>query len=243
MFKLIIALCATALTMTGSQAQNIWGAEAAVGQQEGQFDTDFVQTEELNSLSDVSWNALTIDDTNGERIPGAAYWTKNLSGFSQGAYANGNPQINSPSQSNGVGIFDSDYLDSDGTIGALGTGSSPAVHRGELISPIIDLTGYTDEVIMVNFYTQYRNFKINLLGFSISTDDGVNWSDPINFNYLQINESYEGYVRFDLPESTLEGISNLSAVRVKFIFDGNYYFVMVDDLTIQVSDLIFSAGF
>ena len=39
-----------------------------------------------------------------------------------------------------------------------------------LISPRIDLTGYTDSALVVKFYSYYRQFSV-----SLSVDDGASW--------------------------------------------------------------------
>lgn len=240
--KRLLILMATWVLASNSQAQNLWGAEALVGQAEGQFDGDFVQTGDVNSLATDSWTALSVFDTGGDRTPGEAYWTRNLQGYSQGAYWGGTTPINSPSQANGVALFDSDFLDNNGVQNAFGTGSSPSGHKGELISPRIDLTGNTDARIGVKFYAYYRDFLIPELSFSVSTDDGTTWTTVVDL-LAELPAMTEDFILQDLPTDTLAGISNLTAVRIKFTFDGDYYFAIVDDVTIYISDLIYTNGF
>lgn len=247
MKKLIFLSLITCLYGTQVDAQALWGAEANVGQTEGQFGTDFVPTGDPNSLSAVSWTALSIYDSNQATTPGAAYWTRNMQGYSQGAYWGGTTPVSSPSQANGVALFDSDFLDNGGTQGAFGTGTSPSAHRGELISPVFDLTGYTDYEIMLKVYLLYRNFQINNLSIAFSTDSGSSWGPEVDMRDYQ-PDMQEGFAYIPFPADTLAGLSNLTQVRVKFVFDGDYYFALVDDATVMVYDetvfdTVFANGF
>jgi hypothetical protein len=228
-------------------AQALWGTEANTGQGDGQFDTGFTETGDANSLANSGWTALSINESGGSVTPGNAYWTRNLLGYSQGAYWEDDTPINSPSQANGVAIFDSDFLDNNGVVGNFGNGTSPSAHRGELISPLIDLTGNTDELIMLKFYSFYSNFQINELSIAASTDGGFSWGPSVDYRTYQADQT-EGFIYVPFPADTLAGLSNLTAVRIKFIFDGDYYFSIVDDVTIMIYDevlidTIFTNGF
>ena len=112
---------------------------------------------------------MSIYDTD-TIFPGNAYWTRSTLGYSQGAYWKGTTPISSPSQSNGAAIFDSDYLDNNGVLSVFGIGSSPGKHKGGLISPSIDLSGYADSSLMVQFFSLYRDYEIDELSLSMSLD-------------------------------------------------------------------------
>jgi hypothetical protein len=214
------------------QAQTkIWGVGATNGAAEGEFQNAFVDTTVVGSYALNSWTALSIYDTD-TIFPGNAYWTRSTLGYSQGAYAGSTP-MPSPSQINGVAIFDSDYLDNNGLIAAFGIGSSPSQHRGELISPRIDLSGYTDSSLMVQFFSRYRDYEMDELSISMSVDDGITWSTSIDCRSLQ-DENIPGFVRVYFPNFTA-GISNLSNCRIRFVFEGAYYFVTLDDVSIEVA--------
>lgn len=224
------------LYTTGTQAQTkVWGAGAAAGQAEGEFQNAFTQTGTTGSYSATSWTALSVfenkSNTTTTVTPGAAYWTRSTLGHSQGNYA-GTTVITSPSQANGVAIFDSDFLDNGGTANQ-GTGSSPAGHRGELISPRIDLSGYTDTAIVVQFYSRYRDHIIDELSVSLSTDDGLTWSSAFDYRDFQGANSTD-LVRA-LFSNVTTGVANLSQCRVRFTFEGNYYYAMIDDVTVETA--------
>lgn len=218
----------------------LWGVGSGTGVSAAEFSTPFINSTSFTPGSNsTSWTALSINQAGGSVTPGVAYWKQNMTGSSQGAYASGLPVISSPSQANGVAIFDSDYMDNGGVIGAFGTGTSPSPHKGLLISPSIDLTGYTDSAIAVSFYASARNFDINELSLSISTDGGATWSASGNIMpYLgspNVNQYAEGMVTIPFA-SVLSGVSNLTDVRLRFTFDGDYYFAMIDDISISLSN-------
>ncbi|NQY67364.1 MAG: LamG domain-containing protein, partial [Flavobacteriales bacterium] len=131
----------------------------------------------------------------------------------------------------------SDFLDNAGVAGAWGTGTSPSAHKGSIISPRIDVSGYTDSALVVDFYSYYLNYQIGELSISFSVDDGATWSTT-DFRTLQpaaTNTSAEGFVAVVFPTITA-GVTNLTQCRIKFTFDGNYYFSMIDDVSIAVAD-------
>ena len=208
----------------------IWGAGATVGSSDGEFSSSFVNaTTYTPGDNPTSWTALAINDNGGATIPGNAYWVQTLTGISQGAYATGSTPISSPSQANGAAIFDSDFLDNGGIVACFGCGASPSAHKGELISPRFDLTGYMDTAIAVNFYSLYKNYAINELSVSLSTDDGTTWS-TIDYQAFQPSLS-EGFVTVVFP-TTVTGVANLTQCRIKFNFDGDYYYAIVDDVSV-----------
>lgn len=220
------ALNATAQT-------KIWGAGAAVGQAEGEFQNPFANATSTGNYSNNDWTALSVFDNNGNTTPGAAFWTRSTLGYSQGAYWAGTTPINSPSQANGVAIFDADFLDNNGVAGAFGTGSSPAAHRGELISPKIDLSAYAGMPLVIEFYAFYRLFQDTELSVAMSTDDGLTWSTPYDYRLL-LGDLTAGLVRVPMFDITSGG-GILTDCRIKFIFENNYYFSIVDDVNIQIA--------
>ncbi|MDX1651075.1 MAG: T9SS type A sorting domain-containing protein [Brumimicrobium sp.] len=209
----------------------IWGTGAAAGAAEGEFQNTF----STGTLNPTSWSAISINDANA--TPGNAFWARSTTGESQGAYWGTRPPITSPTQTNGVALFDSDFMDNGGTQGAFGLGSSPAPHKGELISPVIDLTGYTDSALTVNFYCYWRNYATTEFSVSISVDNGASWSavDIISLLPAGANAENQGWVDAVFANETA-GVTNLTQCRIKFTFDGEYYFAMIDDVSIATAD-------
>lgn len=135
---------------------------------------------------------------------------------------------------NGAALFDSDFLDNGGTQGAFGTGTCPSPHRGELHSPSIDLTGYTDSLLEAKFYLYYRNFQINEISIGFSSNGGSSWTDFSFSQGVSINATFNpAYVTVPLNGVTA-GVSDLSNCKLRLNFDGDYYFVMIDDLSLQL---------
>lgn len=207
-------------------AQNIWGVNSGIDVANAEFANAFVQATSFSPGDNpTTWTALS-GSTN-------AFWVRSTTGTSQGAYFGTLAPIASPSNNNGCALFDSDYLDNGGTQGAFGSGSSPSPHTGYLISPRMDLTGYTDELISVRFFSYVRFFGTPQLNISFSTDDGISWGASVPFsNIPPSNDTYSGYEILNLPSSTTSGLANLTQCRLRFTFTGDYYFSMIDDITI-----------
>lgn len=232
---LICALTLASLSSIGLSAQTkIWGVGAPIGQAEGEFQNAFTQATGT-PYSTTGWTALSVFEnkstTTPTVTPGAAYWTRSLLGYSQGFYA-GTVPIASPSQANGSAIFDSGFMDNNGTANS-GVGTSPAGHRGELISPRIDLTAYQNRPLVLQYYSRYRdrgNFTTEL-SVSMSTDDGATWGTPVDYRSLQTANN-TSIIRILLP--AVSG-SNLTECRIRFVAETNYYYASIDDVTLETA--------
>lgn len=220
----------------------LWGVGATSGQAEAEFQNNFIQSTTASNYSPTAWTALSISDASGVNVPGAAYWTRNTTGVSQGTYAIAQ-SASSNSVANGVAIFDSDFLH---TGGPGGTGTSPNHQHGALISPRMDLTGATDSALVVEFYSYYRHFDVTEYSVAISVDDGATWSTPFDIKSLQFsvrNNPVDGTLRILFPNVTA-GVANLSQCRLKFTFNGRYYFTILDDVSVEIApDYDIAIGF
>lgn len=214
-------------------SQNIWGLGATQGTSPAQFQNNFIETGATIGFTYTEWHALSVYDTGNTNTPGTAYWKRSTIGYSQGTNNTNTTPINSPSQANGVAIFDSDYLGSNG---------SPSIHKGELISPLLDLTGNTNVPIGIRFYSSYSASQINELSVSFSNDGGFSWLPANDYRNLQTNNT-EGFVEFPFPLNATSGLSNLSQCRIKFTFEGENFFAMVDDITILQASALSSTDF
>ena len=108
-------------------------------------------------------------------------------------------------------------------------------YTSELISPSIDLTGITAGV-SVKFDQAVRVLNNNagnptppITSVSFSIDGGSNWSTPVEVNAeMEANDpTKNSIVRVPLPNA--EGNAD---VRVKFIWQGDFYFWMIDRVQI-----------
>ena len=159
-------------------------------------------------------------------------WTKNTS--SRGAYG-GNRPMNSPTSANGSAFFDSDYLDNGGVEANVGKGSSPTPHAAELISPVMNTTGFSD--IIVQFHQIFRNFSARTY-VAYSSDGGTTWSPDIRINEeiaannIPVNPIIPTNTDSTRKRVTLKGSMGSANFRIKFKFDGDYYFWAIDDVSL-----------
>jgi hypothetical protein len=172
------------------------------------------------------WTAVGVSSAVPDSAANALWeWTAD-GALSDGAYWGGGQPIESPSVANGAAGFNSDRLDNDGEAGNFAMGPCPAPHVGDLISPIMDCSGYNE--VFLKFHQSFRNFQTTP-SVSISNDGGMTYDTTIVLNegYFA-NESTE-----DLNIQVID-ISSVAAnsdnVRIKFTFDGNYYFWIIDDV-------------
>lgn len=226
MKKSIFTLAIVFVTLSCLRAQPsvIWGAEStdSIEQAIGQFDGG------LNG-----WQAVSISDANG--AGGAALWTYTATGHSQGAYYDSTSSVasglTSPTAANGAALFDSDFLDNGGVAGASGAGAAPAPHTGALISPSIDLTGNPD--VLLQFHSYFRRFTTTEVFVGVSIDSGATWFDFQALDPLPSANAWSSTTKQYVDISpALTGAATLNNVQIRFLFDGDYYFWMVDDVSL-----------
>ena len=154
---------------------------------------------------------------------------------SRGGYAGpvgtGQLPILSPTASNGFVIFDSDFLDNNGIAGNFcGTGAlACAPHYSALTTSSINLQQNSNVELRFNQY--YRRFGTVATYVDISTNGGVTWSNTVTINSaLAINAAT---ARNSLVTVNISQFAaNQSNVKLRFRFDGGYYFWQVDDIEI-----------
>ena len=165
-------------------------------------------------------------------------WKRNAKA-DKGAFWGTQRALASPTAANGCAVFDSDNLD--------GSLASPAPHAGELISPIINATGYSN--IVVEFNQFFRKFESECY-LQYSIDGGATWSRLVNVfpnKDLKTNErTYNSFTATNTDSTkikvALPGSVGNSNFRIKFVFDGDgfgsggpgadqgYYFWIIDDI-------------
>ena len=172
--------------------------------------------------------------------PSAALWeyrgpntTPNDTVGSRGAYASGDP-IESTTRSNGFMIFDSDYLDNNGSSATMGQGAAPSPHIGVLATSPLNFSSYTNVSISLESFARTFYGQQWLI---FSTDGGVNFTDSIQLHSgLAVNATSSNPELYILDISSIVG--GQSNVMVVFLFDGTpgnaigngYYFWMFDDV-------------
>lgn len=156
---------------------------------------------------------------------------------SLGAYASSATTMTSASATNGFVIIDSDYLDNNGIPGNFGGGPAPAPHLAYLITETIDLSGETAvDLVFTQYYRRFAGpggsqaVPGTYVDFSI--DGGVTFPYSITYNGdISVNSST---TTNDIEARDVSNwIAGQSMVQIRFRFDGDYYFWMLDDIKLE----------
>jgi hypothetical protein len=229
-FTKMLLMVAFVLGVTAINAQTLWPLAT---------DSAAIRASQFADSSQIFWQktggatpatGFSGWITRGLTVTGAANkdnarweWRRDASA-SGGKYYTGFTYLASPSRLNGAAVFNSDLLDSMGI-------TSP--HSGELVSPRMNMAGKSNFVVQIN--QLYRNYAAKAL-LSYSNDDGTTWSTPININstIAQNAATYDPFNKAN-TDSTLKKIALIGSIgsanfRIKFTFDGDYYFWIVDDV-------------
>jgi len=204
-------------------------AFAAVSAQEAIFNFSF--DNDLDGWTPVGVSSLDTSKS------AAALWAHSSDGSAfTGAFASDLPILSI--SGGGAALFDSDGLDNDGDQMNQGNGASPAPQRGELISPTLDFTG-VDNVLLV-FNQFYRYFADDASGEDLDRTNGtasfieVSNDGGTTFNLFEVNTDADpnrATARDDIQVLDItEFAANASEVVIKFVWDGDYYFWLIDDV-------------
>ena len=174
---------------------------------------------------------------------------------SRGAYAGpastGQLPIQSSTAANGFVVFDSDFLDNAGIAGNFcGTGSiACAPHVANLETGVINLLGHpTVDLLFTQYYRRFagpggvQTVPATYLDFS--TDGGVTWSGNVTLNAgIAVNSATAR--NSAIAVSIGQYVGNQANVKIRFRFDGDYYFWQMDDIKIistPKNRMTFTAG-
>jgi hypothetical protein len=136
--------------------------------------------------------------------------------------------IESETVDNGFIIFDASYWDNSNlpcNTTNIGTGPVPGPHLATLTIPSIDLTGVMFPTL--EFHQYYRNFQsFTRVEMSIA---GGEWQ-----SIYQSNLGLGAVTPLDLKTRVILGsaAANQADVRFRFVFDGQYYYWMIDDISV-----------
>ena len=180
-----------------------------------------------SAVPDSAANALWIWSENGDA--------------NTGAFSDGIGPIGSPSQGGAI-VFDSDGYDNGGSQdeSAVGTGAAPAPQIGYITSPSLDFSGQSS--VILSFYQYYRYFakddgfpNENTADFNtpassveISNDGGLTWETFVVNEDITPNQSTRSTDVLTLDISSIA--ADQADVMVRFVWDGEYYFWMIDDV-------------
>jgi len=219
-FRSFVPLTATITIQNNDRV--IWGDQAGQGDFDGGLNGWTTITRECNGAPS-EYNVWQWEEA-GVSVRGS---------FSEGA-------IQSPTSCNGAMVFDSDYHDNEGNAIdesgeivniAIGSGPCPVNQVGELISPIIDLSGSTATSVSLSFYQHARQFNSEFfVGYSL--DGGETWTD------IPLDTKFDDQFNVILPEDeyqliALPGAEGADNLRVRFRMDANYYYWIIDDVKIE----------
>ena len=161
--------------------------------------------------------------------------TPNLTVGSRGAYAGASLPIQSPTRLNGFVIFDSDFLDNNGVAGAFGTGSSASPHYAELVSPVMNLSAISFPILRFNqFHRKFAGIdgRPTATYVVFSRDGGTTWPDSIALN-PQLLQNGQTPANEQVSLYLSAQLGGAAQARMKFLFWGDYYFWMLDDIHIE----------
>ena len=198
---------------------------------QAQFTVVWGGPDDPNSTFDGGLNDWT-DSSNDPN--GTWTWEDDAAAFG-GAYYGTRGPIDSPSAGNGAAVFNSDFYDNAGIPGNFcGASGTPvlscAPQTGVLTSPNIDLSGVPDgQLLAVQFNQYYRNFQSSTQ-VTYSNDGGATWIDTITINEdIAVNA---GTDPGDVQLLRLPGAGGTDQFQLRFIFNANYYFWIIDDVQI-----------
>ena len=174
---------------------------------------------------------------------------------SRGAYAGpagtGQLPIQSTTAANGFVVFDSDFLDNAGIAGNFcGTGAlACAPHVANLETGVINLLGHpTVDLLFTQYYRRFAGAggvqTVPATYLDFSTDGGVTWSGNVTLNAgIAVNSATTR--NSAIAVSIGQYVGNQANVKIRFRFDGDYYFWQMDDIKIistPKNRLTFTAG-
>jgi hypothetical protein len=206
-----------------ADSQILWGAGSSntASDEAGRFAKNFG--------TENGWTATGVSSPE-------ALWTRTTTGVSQGTYWLDKEPFKSPGLSDGAALFDADYMTSKASL--------TAPQKGELKSPSIDLTGLSaGDAIQAKIFLYYRLSSFLEFSLGFSSDGGKNWKNyPLDIAGNSANTIYgQNFIKVRLTGAT-NGVTDFSDCRLRLLFEGNYYYAMADDISIEkvpVSDIAF----
>ena len=139
-------------------------------------------------------------------------------------------KLNSPTASNGAAQFNSDVYDGGGK--GVGQGTYVGVQVGNLVSGSINCTDKS--TVNLSFYQLARaNAGQPSTLVAVSNDGGNTWVNyPINEKVVSNASSPNGeLILLDITEVA----AGKSDVRIRFTWNGRYYFWLIDDVALITS--------
>jgi len=201
------------ITLAPSYTQDVISTPIIWGANEGEGDFS-------GGLNGWTTNSVTCA---GVAVVDYDLWEYDEDGFDdRGAW--GASATNSVSACNGAMVFNSDFHTTAGEQNGTG-GGCQALQVGELISPVVDLSGSTAPGVILEYWEHTRQFQ-SMYYVAWSPDAGATW-DTVQINTeLEVNTgTLNGYTRIPMPS-----LVGSTQAQVKFIYEADFYFWMIDDV-------------
>lgn len=148
-----------------------------------------------------------------------------------GAFGGNAPALDSPTQANGAMEVNYDFIQTQGDAGNAPPFPYPDFIT-ELISPIIDVSEANTQ-LGLEFYQLIRRLNVapgnSFSSFSISRDGGATWEDPVDANPTLAPNAAAVTGRAYFP---LDNVAGEDSLRLKFTYAGDFYFWVVDDVSV-----------
>lgn len=218
-FTKIAMLLGLAFLFNPTQAQEvIWGDQPGQGDFDGGLNGWTIEATVADTTLTWSWSA------DGD--------------VSSGAFAAAGTAIESPTAENGSVQLNGDFLISGGDGNNI-PNPIPVV-ESHLVSPVIDITAVNQAPMSVRFSQLIRRFVVPagtfFSSFSVSTDGGTTWSDPIDCNpTLEAATANNPIPALNSTESIgipLELTQDQASMQIRFTYRGDFYFWVLDDIQI-----------
>jgi hypothetical protein len=214
--------------LSQNQAQALYGSETPI------WSEDFASGIPSTWLNFGTANLVSDTDVVWE-YRGTATNPSNTVG-SRGAYMSNQTPMSSATASNGFVIFDSDFLDNAGVAGNFGNGIAATPHLAELITDMIDLTQHS--IVDLSFTQYYRRFAgpagsqaVPATYVDFSVDGGATFPYSVTLNSsIAVNSSTATNDVVNIIAGSY--IGGQDSVKIRFRFDGDYYFWCIDDIQI-----------
>jgi hypothetical protein len=194
------------------------------------FSQNIIWEEQFDGGIPITWQI-------GPGAPEGAVWQWSSTGMADSALVNeeniaalfwgSRDPIDSPSAANGCAMYNSDVYDGGGI--TVGAGPYPGTHSGSLTSPSIDLTGQDAVTLVFHQYARANASMVSTL-VEVSNDGGETWTD------FPFNEEIVGNGSTEPNDIVILNISSVAAnqadVKIRFTWNGRYYFWLIDDVQI-----------
>ena len=203
-----------------------------------------IWSEDFSSGIPSTWTnsgtANSISDPDAKWEYRGPLTTPNNTVGSRGGYVGTFGPINSATAANGFVVFDSDFLDNAGIAGNFGNGTAASPHLAELTTDMIDLSQYS--LVDLSFTQYYRRFAgpagsqaVPATYVDFSVDGGATFPYSVTLNSgIAVNSSTANNDIVSIQAGSY--IGGEDSIKIRFRFDGNYYFWCVDDINISATE-------